>query len=81
MHGACQEVGMTIAELKPNLVLLSTPHGVADLSQFMFYLNPEVLAAVHMLFFLPSPSLLPPFNSPPPSPSLLLPSGVWLGRY
>ena len=66
---------MTIAELKPDLVLLSTPHGVADLSQFMFYLNPEVLAAVHMLFF------LPPFNSLPPSPSLLLPSGVWLGRY
>ena len=72
---------MTIAELKPDLVLLSTPHGVADLSQFMFYLNPKVLAAMHMLFFLPPPSLLPPFNSLPPSPSLLLPSGVWLGRY
>ena len=77
LHSACQEIGMTIAELKPDLVLLSTPHGVADLSQFMFYLNPEVLAATQfscILFFLPpSPSVLPPFNSPPPSPSLLPP--------
>ena len=37
---------MTIAELGPDLVLLSTPHGIADLSQFMFYLNPEVLTDI-----------------------------------
>ena len=53
---------MAIAELGPDLVLLSTPHGVADLSQFMFYLNPEVLTdTVSNSHALPLPS---------PSPSL-----------
>ena len=76
---------MTIAELKPDLVLLSTPHGVADLSQFMFYLNPEVLAATQfscILFFL---LLLLRSSLPSTLPLLLphssLPSGIWLGRY
>ena len=42
LHNACQEIGTAVGELQPDLVLLSTPHGVADLSRFLFYLNPEV---------------------------------------
>lgn len=41
LHHACQSVGAEIAKLQPDLVLLSTPHGVADLTRFLFYLNPR----------------------------------------
>ena len=77
VHDAYQEVGMAIAELGPDIVLLSTPHGVADLSQFMFYLNPQVLTDFnspppYSTLPLPSPQLSPSlFNSPPPLSSTL----------
>ncbi|CAI7992078.1 hypothetical protein GBAR_LOCUS919 [Geodia barretti] len=41
LHEACQQVGREIAALEPSVILLSTPHGVADLSNFQFYLNPR----------------------------------------
>lgn len=39
LHAACLEAGREAGRLAPDLVLLSTPHGVADLTQFQFYLN------------------------------------------
>lgn len=40
IHQACVKVGQQIQKLKPDLIFLSTPHGVADLRNFIFYLNP-----------------------------------------
>lgn len=40
IHNACVKVGQQIHLLKPDLIFLSTPHGVADLTNFIFYLNP-----------------------------------------
>ncbi|XP_005112956.1 protein TTE1956 [Aplysia californica] len=40
LHRACVEVGDEIASLQPDLIVLSTPHGIADLKNFIFYLNP-----------------------------------------
>ncbi|CAG5114861.1 unnamed protein product [Candidula unifasciata] len=40
IHRACKQVGEEIASLKPELILLSTPHGIADLRNFVLYLNP-----------------------------------------
>ena len=39
LHTACLTVGEQIQQLKPDLILLSTPHGVADVKNFLFYLN------------------------------------------
>lgn len=40
IQNAALEVAKIIREqLKPDLILLSTPHGVADLQRFIFYLN------------------------------------------
>lgn len=40
LNKACKLVGHNIADTDPDIVLLSTPHGVADLNNFAFYLNP-----------------------------------------
>lgn len=40
IHRAAVEVGRHIRTLEPDLIFLSTPHGVADMQRFMFYLNP-----------------------------------------
>ncbi len=39
IHKSAVEVGQYIRNLEPDVILLSTPHGVADLKQFMFYMN------------------------------------------
>lgn len=41
VHNACTEVAALLGSLQPDVVLLSTPHGVSDLYNFMFYLNPS----------------------------------------
>ncbi|GFR87174.1 protein CA_C1420-like [Elysia marginata] len=40
IHEACKTIGKAILELNPDIVLLSTPHGIADLQNFVFYMNP-----------------------------------------
>ncbi|XP_072051388.1 protein TTE1956-like [Amphiura filiformis] len=40
IHDAALGVGQSISHLNPDLIFLSTPHGIADLRQFIFYLNP-----------------------------------------
>ena len=42
LHKACVDVGAWLGSLQPDLVLLSTPHGIADLNNFVFYLNSMV---------------------------------------
>ena len=42
VHNACGEIGKWVGSLQPDLLLLSTPHGVADLTQFSFFLNSKV---------------------------------------
>lgn len=42
LHSACLEAGKLVGDLQPDLLLLSTPHGVADLNSFSFYLNSKV---------------------------------------
>jgi hypothetical protein len=47
LHKACVDVGEWVGTLQPDLIVLSTPHGIADLNNFAFYLNSIVrLAAV-----------------------------------
>ena len=40
IHEACSSVGEEISKLNPDVVLLSSPHGIADLRNFIFYMNP-----------------------------------------
>lgn len=40
LHDACELVGKQIGALDPDLIFLSTPHGISDLNNFVFYLNP-----------------------------------------
>ncbi|RUS70245.1 hypothetical protein EGW08_021990 [Elysia chlorotica] len=40
IHKACITVGKEISKLNPEVILLSTPHGIADLRNFVFYMNP-----------------------------------------
>lgn len=40
VHRACIAVGETIQQLRPDTIFLSTPHGIADANNFIFYLNP-----------------------------------------
>lgn len=42
LHNASKLVGELVGSWQPDLLLLSTPHGVADLTQFSFYLNSKV---------------------------------------
>lgn len=42
LHDACKQVGELVGSWKPDVLLLSTPHGVADLTQFAFFLNSKV---------------------------------------
>ena len=39
LHEAGQAAGELAHELQPDLIVLSTPHGVADRKKFLFYLN------------------------------------------
>ena len=41
LHEAGQKVGQRVRDLEPELIILSTPHGMADLKNFMFFLNQE----------------------------------------
>ena len=41
VHNAAKEVGQTIADLNPDVIVLSTPHGIAAPEDFIFYLNPK----------------------------------------
>lgn len=39
LHLACLEAGKHIAGLQPDLILLSTPHGIEITNDFLFYQN------------------------------------------
>ena len=39
LHNACVQVGEQVRQMAPDLIVLSTPHGIADLNNFQFYLN------------------------------------------
>ena len=39
LHDACVQVGEQIRQMEPELIVLSTPHGIADFNNFQFYLN------------------------------------------
>jgi len=39
LHDASKKVGQMIDQLNPDLIFLSTPHGIADFENFMFYQN------------------------------------------
>lgn len=41
LHKACLQAGRLFRQLNADLIVLSTPHGLADLKQFMFYLNSQ----------------------------------------
>lgn len=41
LHEACLKVGQDIALLQPDVIFLSTPHGIADYRNFILYLNSE----------------------------------------
>eukprot|EP00731_Ephydatia_muelleri_P015609 Em0009g33a len=41
LHKACLQAGNLLRQLNPDLIVLSTPHGLADLKQFIFYLNSQ----------------------------------------
>lgn len=43
LHNACVDVGTFVQNLAPDILLLSTPHGIADLTHFSFYLNSKVV--------------------------------------
>lgn len=40
IHRSAVEVGRHIRSLEPDIIFLSTPHGVSDLTKFTFYVNP-----------------------------------------
>lgn len=42
LNKACIDVGVWVGALQPDLIVLSTPHGIADLNNFAFYLNSMV---------------------------------------
>lgn len=39
LNQAAHTVGQNVRDLKPDLVVLTSPHGIADLNKFMFFLN------------------------------------------
>ena len=39
LHNSCRSVGEVVSRLNPDVVFISTPHGIADLNSFLFYLN------------------------------------------
>lgn len=39
LHNSCVAVGKEVVNLQPNVVVISTPHGIADLNAFLFYLS------------------------------------------
>ena len=47
LHNASVEVGKFVGSLQPDILLLSTPHGIADLTDFSFYLNSKVTYRAH----------------------------------
>ncbi|XP_041366426.1 uncharacterized protein LOC121381246 isoform X2 [Gigantopelta aegis] len=40
IHNACTRIGQIVISLAPDIIFLSTPHGISDLNNFVFYLNP-----------------------------------------
>ena len=57
LHKACADAGEWLGTLQPELIVLSTPHGITDLNNFAFYLNSMVRLAmidtiIHDLFHL-----------------------------
>ena len=41
LHQACLKVGQAIAESNPDIIVLSTPHGLADYRNFLVYMNSQ----------------------------------------
>lgn len=41
LHDAAVQVGKQIEDLKPDTIVLSTPHGIASPEDFIFYLSPQ----------------------------------------
>lgn len=41
VHDAAVQVGKQIQDLKPDIIVLSTPHGIASPEDFVFYLSPK----------------------------------------
>ena len=41
LHEACLKVGQDISALQPEVLFLSTPHGIADYRNFILYLNSQ----------------------------------------
>lgn len=39
LHTACKTVGEQIGDLEPDVIFMSTPHGIADKKNFLLYLN------------------------------------------
>ena len=41
LHKACLQVGQEVSDLQPEVIVLSTPHGIADYRNFVLYLNSQ----------------------------------------
>lgn len=41
LHNACQKVGQAVRSAQPDVIFLSTPHGLADYRNFIIYSNAE----------------------------------------
>ena len=41
LHKACLQIGQDISDLQPEVIVLSTPHGIADYRNFIVYLNSQ----------------------------------------
>lgn len=39
IHRSLMETSKTVGTLEPDIIFLSTPHGLADMERFLFYLN------------------------------------------
>ncbi|XP_002736211.1 protein TTE1956-like [Saccoglossus kowalevskii] len=39
LHNSAEVVGQKISQLRPDVIFLSTPHGISSLTDFLFYLN------------------------------------------
>lgn len=39
LHEACRKVGQDVQDVKPEVIFLSTPHGLADYRNFLVYSN------------------------------------------
>lgn len=46
LHNACLKVGAVIRQAQPDVIFLSTPHGLADYKNFLLYSNSEASGKV-----------------------------------